>query len=105
AARIDTEDATSGSLFPAVPHFLPAVIDTYRERHPKVLVRIIEDGADGVFASVKHGEAGFGVHSIGMPEHDVDFTPLLKDPYVLACRADHALGARRTVRWDELAAW
>ena len=82
-----------------------AVIDTYRERHPNVLVRIIEDGADGVFASVKHGEADFGINYIGMQESDVDFTPLLKDPYVLACRADHALGARRTVRWDELAAW
>ena len=81
------------------------MIDTYRERHPNVLVRIIEDGADGVFASVKHGEADFGINYIGMQESDVDFTPLLKDPYVLACRADHALGARRAVRWDELGAW
>ncbi len=104
AAQLESGDVTIGCVFSAVHHFLPAVIDTYRERHPNVLVRIIEDGADGVFASVKHGEADFGINYIGMQESDVDFTPLLKDPYVLACRADHALGARRTVRWDELAA-
>jgi DNA-binding transcriptional LysR family regulator len=105
AAQLEAGDVTIGCVFSAVHHFLPAVIDAYRERHPKVLVRIIEDGADGVFASVKHGEADFGINYIGMQEPDVDFTPLLKDPYVLACRADHALAARRSVRWDELAAW
>ena len=105
AAQLEAGDVTIACVFSAVHHFLPAVIDTYRERHPKVLVRIIEDGADGVFASVKHGEADFGINYIGMQESDVDFTPLLKDAYVLACRSDHPLGARRTVRWDELAAW
>jgi DNA-binding transcriptional LysR family regulator len=92
-------------VFSAVHHFLPAVIDSYRERHPNVLVRIIEEGADGVFSTVKHGEADFGINYIGMQESEVAFTPLLNDPFVLACRADHALGARRTVRWEELAAW
>lgn len=105
AAQLEAGDVTIGCVFSAVHHFLPAVIDSYREQHPNVLVRIVEDGADGVFTSVKHGEVDFGINYIGMQESDVDFTALLKDPYVLACRADHALGARRTVRWDELAAW
>jgi DNA-binding transcriptional LysR family regulator len=105
AAQLEAGDVTIGCVFSAVHHFLPPVIDSYRARHPNVLVRIIEQGADGVFASVKHGEADFGINYIGMQESEVAFTPLLKEPYVLACRADHALGARRTVRWDELAAW
>lgn len=105
AAQLESGDVTIACVFSAVHHFLPGVIDSYRERHPKVLVRIIEDGADGVFGSVKHGEADFGINYIGMQEPDVDFTPLLKDPYVLACRADHALGKRRSVRWEELAGW
>ena len=105
AAELEAGDVTIGCVFSAVHHFMPTVIRSYRERHPNVLVRIIEQGADGVFASVKHGEADFGINYIGMQESDVDFTPLLKEPYVLACRADHDLGARRSVRWDELAAW
>jgi DNA-binding transcriptional LysR family regulator len=105
AAQLEAGDVTIACVFSAVHHFLPAVIDAYRKQHPNVLVRIIEQGADGVFASVKHGEADFGINYIGMQEPDVDFTPLLKDPYVLACRADHPLGKRRSVRWKELAEW
>ena len=105
AAQLESGDVTIGCVFSAVLHFLPPVIDAYRERHPNVLVRIIEHGADGVFAAVKHGEADFGINYIGMQESELDFAPLLNEPFVLACRADHALGARRTVRWEELAAW
>jgi DNA-binding transcriptional LysR family regulator len=104
-AQLTAGDVTIGCVFSAVHHFLPSVIDAYRARHPNVLVRIVEQGADGVFASVKHGEADFGINYIGMQESDVTFTPLLKEPYVLACRTDHALARRRTVRWDELGAW
>lgn len=105
AAELEVGDVTIGCVFSAVHHFLPPVIDAYRERHPNVLVRIIEQGADGVFASVKHGEADFGINYIGMQEADLTFTPLLNEPYMLACRADHPLAGRRAVRWDELAAW
>ncbi|MES3001239.1 MAG: LysR family transcriptional regulator [Pseudomonadota bacterium] len=105
AAQLEAGDVTIGCVFSAVHHFLPAVIDTYRGEHPNVLVRIVEDGADGVFASVKHGEVDFGINYIGMQEPEVEFTPLIQDAYVLACRADHELARRRSVRWDELAAW
>ena len=105
AAQLESGDVTIACVFSAVHHFLPPVIDDYRKRHPNVLVRILEQGADGVFASVKHGEADFGINYIGMQESEVDFTLLLKEPYVLACRADHALGGRRSVKWEELAQW
>src|SRR5438094_7882608 len=71
AAQLETGDVTVGCVFSAVHHFLPPVIDAYRERHPNVLVRIIEQGADGVFASVKQGEADFGINYIGMQESEV----------------------------------
>lgn len=38
-----------------------------------------------------------------MQDPDVEFTPLLKEPYVLACPAGHPLARRRSVRWEELA--
>ena len=105
AAQLESGDVTIGCVFSAVHHFLPTVIKAFRARHPQVLVRIMEQSADGVFASVRHGEADFGINYIGMQESDVDFTLLLNEPYVLACRSDHALGTRRNVRWQELAAW
>ena len=102
AAQLEAGDVTIGCVFSAVHNFLPPVIHAFRARHPHVLVRIIEEGADEVLASVKHGEADFAINYIGMQDPEVEFTPLLKEPYVLACRADHPLARRRSVRWEEL---
>jgi DNA-binding transcriptional LysR family regulator len=103
AAELETGDVTIGCVFSAVHHFLPPVIRAFRERHPRVLVRIIEEGADEVLASVKHGEADLAVNYIGMQDPEVEFVPLLKEPYVLACPAGHPLARRRSVKWQELA--
>jgi DNA-binding transcriptional LysR family regulator len=103
AAELEAGDVTIGCVFSAVHHFLPPVIRAFRAQHPRVLVRIIEEGADEVLASVKYGEADLAVNYIGMQDPEVEFTPLLKEPYVLACPADHPLARRRSVRWEELA--
>lgn len=103
AAQLEAGDVTIGCVFSAVHHFLPPFIRAFRATHPRVLVRIIEEGADEVLASVKHGEADFALNYIGMQDPELEFTPLLKEPYVLVCAADHALAGRRSVRWQELA--
>jgi DNA-binding transcriptional LysR family regulator len=103
AAELEAGDVTIGCVFSAVHHFLPPVIRAFRAKHPGVLVRIVEEGADEVLASVKHGEADLAVNYIGMQDPELVFAPLLKEPYVLACPADHPLAKRRSVRWDELA--
>ncbi|MES2941015.1 MAG: LysR family transcriptional regulator [Pseudomonadota bacterium] len=103
AAGLEAGDVTIGCVFSAVHHFLPPMIRSFRARHPGVLVRIIEEGADEVLEAVKQGEADFALNYIGMQDPEVDFTPLLKEPYVLACGKDHPLARRRSVRWEELA--
>lgn len=103
AAELEAGDVTVGCVFSAVHHFLPPVIKAFRDKYPRVLVRIIEEGADEVLASVKHGEADFAINYIGMQDPDVSFTPLLKEPYVLACPVGHPLAKRRSIQWAELA--
>jgi DNA-binding transcriptional LysR family regulator len=103
AAQLEAGDVTIGCVFSAVLHFLPPVIRAFRERHPRVLVRIIEEGADEVLDAVKHGEADFALNYIGMQDPELEFTALLKEPYVLACPVGHPLAKRRSVNWSELA--
>ena len=102
-AHLEAGDVTVGCVFSAVHQFLPPVIRTFRERHPRVLVRIIEEGADEVLACVKSGQADFALNYTGMQDPEVEFTPLLKEPFVLACPVGHPLAKRRAVRWEELA--
>jgi DNA-binding transcriptional LysR family regulator len=105
AAELEAGDVTIGCVLSTVHHFMPPVINAFRREHPKVLVRVIEEGADEVLASVKQGEADFALNYIGMQDPEVEFTPLLKEPYVLACPAGHPLARRRSVAWEELAAY
>ena len=105
AAELEAGDVTIGCVLSTVHHFMPPLINAFRKEHPRVLVRIIEEGADEVLASVKQGEADFALNYIGMQDPEVEFTPLLKEPYVLACPADHPLARRRSVGWEELAAY
>lgn len=100
--QLTAGDVTIGCVFSAVHHFLPEVIRAFRAKHPHVLVRIIEEGADEVLASVKTGEADFALNYTGMHDPEVEFTPLLKESFVLACPVGHPLARKRAVRWDVL---
>ncbi|MES2635319.1 MAG: LysR family transcriptional regulator [Pseudomonadota bacterium] len=102
-AHLEAGDVTVGCVFSGVHHFLPEVIRSFRKEHPHVLVRIIEEGADEVLECVKAGEADFALNYTGMQDPEVEFTPLLKEAFVLACPAGHVLAKRRSVRWEELA--
>ncbi|MCS6764276.1 MAG: LysR substrate-binding domain-containing protein [Candidatus Protistobacter heckmanni] len=102
SASLETGVVTISCVFSALHHFLPTVIRQYHTLYPRIGVQIIEQGADGVLASVKQGGADFGLNYVGMQEQGLEFTPLLKERFVLVCRTDHPLAARRTVRWEEL---
>lgn len=86
----------------AVRYFLPQVLRDYHEAYPQIVVRIVDEGANNVLAAVAGGEADFGLNYVGTQEPDIDFAPILNEPFVLACRRDHALARRRKVAWAEL---
>ncbi len=102
-AHLEAGDVTVGCVFSAVHHFLPSVIQAFREKHPHVLVRIVEEGADEVLDCVKNGQADFALNYTGMQDPEVDFTALLKESFVVACPVGHPLARRRSVQWDDLA--
>src|SRR5262245_26927220 len=72
AAELEAGDVTIGCVLSTVHHFMPPVINAFRKEHPKVLVRVIEEGADEVLASVKQGEADFALNYIGMQDPEVE---------------------------------
>jgi DNA-binding transcriptional LysR family regulator len=86
----------------AVRYFLPQVLRDYHRLYPNIVLRIVDEGANGVLEAVARSEADFGLNYIGTQEPDVDFEPILKEPFVLACRRDHVLAKRKKVSWAEL---
>ncbi|PKU23056.1 LysR family transcriptional regulator [Telmatospirillum siberiense] len=82
--------------------FLPKTVARFSEAYPRIRIRILDIGANEGLEAVARGEADFGINYIGAADAAFDFTALLEDPFVLACRHDHRLAARQRVRWDEL---
>lgn len=87
----------------AVFYFLPAVIARFSAAYPRIRVRILDIGANDGLEAVGRGEADFGINFIGASHAEIDFTRLVEDPFVLACRKDHPLATRQQVTWRELA--
>src|ERR687898_2924761 len=48
------------------------------------------------------GEAEFGINLLGASDPELTFEPLIEDPFVLACRRDHALAKRNSLTWSDL---
>lgn len=83
-------------------YFLPRVIERFNEQFPNIRFRVLDLSANEALESVARGEAEFGINFTGSSHPDLTFTPLIDDPFVLACRKDHALAKRRKLRWKDL---
>ncbi|CAG9164450.1 LysR family transcriptional regulator [Cupriavidus pampae] len=101
ATRI-TGEVTVACVPSAVRYFLPSVLRQYHARYPRIVVRLIDEGANEVLNMVVRNEADFGLNYIGTQEPDVEFEPVLKEPFVVACPPDHPLARKRKVTWAEL---
>jgi DNA-binding transcriptional LysR family regulator len=86
-------------------YFLPQVIRHFNVQHPLIRFRIHDLSAREGLESVARGETEFGINVLGFSEPDLRFTPLMKDPFVLACRRDHVLAKRRMLTWQELSGY
>lgn len=86
----------------AVAYFLPGVVRKYHEQYPRISIRIIDESSSQVLMAVARGEADFGLTYIGVNDADIDFKPLLEEPFVAAVRRDHPLAQRDAVDWADL---
>ncbi|WP_341958620.1 LysR family transcriptional regulator [Pseudomonas sp. RC10] len=88
-----------------VRYFLPQVLREFHERYPRIVIRVMDEGASDVLSSVVRNEVDFGLNYIGVQEANIDFQPVLKEAFVVACRRDHPLAKRPAVTWAELNAY
>ncbi len=95
---------TIACLPTAAFYFLPSVIRRFNEAWPGIRIRILDVSANEGLERVVNGEADFGINMISPQLPEVSFTPLLRDPFVLALRSDHPLTAKETITWADLEA-
>ncbi|WP_022706374.1 LysR family transcriptional regulator [Paracoccus zeaxanthinifaciens] len=87
----------------AAYYFLPDVISDFGRDFPSIRFRIVDAGANDVMQSVLSQRVDFGITLWGADDPDLDFEPLVEEPFLLACPKDHPLASRESVSWGELA--
>ncbi|MBD8596522.1 LysR family transcriptional regulator [Pseudomonas sp. CFBP 8772] len=70
----------------AAYYFLPHAIRSFHAQYPLINIRLIDVSANEVSAAVASGEADFGVSFTGNLAPEIEFSPLLEEHYVVACR-------------------
>lgn len=91
-----------GCVPSAVNYFASGVIKEFHQKFPKVKVKLIDSSANDILLDVARGNADFGINFVGSQDKDVEFTPLVEESFVAACRRDHPIASKSTVKWSEL---
>lgn len=82
--------------------YLPRIIERYSARYPDNRIKVLDHASSGVAAAVLRREAEFGINIAEAHHAELVAVPLLRDRFVLICRDDHLLAARKSVPWRGL---
>ena len=82
--------------------YLPRVIQQYSGSYPQNRITIHDHSSFGVAEAVLRREAEFGINVTGSHDAGLASVLLARDRFVLICRDDHPLAARRKISWRQL---
>lgn len=96
------EHLAIGCLPTIAIHYLPRVLHEFQSGWPDLTVRVHDNSATEIAELVQAGHAEFGITIVSANRWDLEITPLLKEPFVLVCPADHPFASQKSVNWAEL---
>jgi len=82
---------------------VPSAIARCAVDHPALDILLRDQTQAQVLDAVRGGEVDFGLCVEPATAEEFDAETILRDPFLLVCRADHAFAMRRSVTWAALA--
>lgn len=101
-AQGELGDITFACLTTVAYAWAPRVLERFHVRYPKVRALMLDDTGQRVLASVRNGQAEFGIGIQPGDPHGLVCETLCDDPFVLAMPPNHHMARRRKLRWREL---
>ncbi len=98
------ELAIAASSIPG-EHILPALLSVFGQKYPHVRVRAAVSDSMAVIGQVERGEVSVGLVGRKSEKPHLDFRYLTSDRMVLVVPTAHALGRKKKVTVDQLAAY
>lgn len=88
---------TISCLPSAAYHILPEAIAAFARMHPDVDIRVFDELNAQLLKRVSSREADFGIGPQPDEEADLDFIPLIKDPFLAVVSRSHSLASRKSL--------
>jgi DNA-binding transcriptional LysR family regulator len=101
--RDQQEKLSIGCLPTIASGRLPALLGRFQSLHPNIVLRVYDNSATEISELVQEGAIEFGITLVAAHRWDFDIEMLVKDPFMLVCRDDHALASSPAVSWSDLA--
>jgi len=91
------------SCIPTVAaHVFPNVIGKFKRHYPGMAIRIIDEPALALERRIISREVDFGIGVRPRWHEDLEFTPIVEDPFVAVFRMDHPLAKHAKVEIDQV---
>ncbi len=85
------------------PYYLPHVLTSVREAHPRLRLLLREEMTPHMLAHLAEGKLDAGLLALPILDPALEVKPLFEEPFLAAVPADHDLAKARSVRIDDLA--
>ncbi len=87
-----------------IVHILTPALKRFRQAHPDITISICDGGSNRIEKMVLEGEADFGIASRLNNYSELDYLPILTDPFGVIFSNDHPLATSTApVEWSTLA--
>ena len=85
-------------------HVLAPTLIAFRKSYPDISISVQDGGSDKIERAILNGEMDFGLSSRLNNFPDLDYVPLLSDPFGVIYPKDHPIGAKKkNLTWKDLA--
>jgi DNA-binding transcriptional LysR family regulator len=84
-------------------HILTPTLIAFRRSYPDISISVYDEGSDKIERSVLEGEKDFGISSPLNNFPDLDYMPVIADPFGVIFPSDHPLATRTDkLTWSDL---
>jgi LysR family hydrogen peroxide-inducible transcriptional activator len=91
------------ALLPTIgPYLLPLVAARIRKKLPRVELLLYEYQTSAILEHLQTGDIDMGILALPVPADGLSERKLFDEPFVVAVPADHALGARKSLKASDL---
>jgi DNA-binding transcriptional LysR family regulator len=101
-AKRSEERLEIGCLPTIAVMYLPQALARFKALYPETTIKVRDNSVSEIAESVQAGQAAFGITIVAANRWDLDFKPIVKEPFILVAHRDMPLSDYSTLTWAEV---